>query len=194
MVQQWVAYRVAEGAMLNAPLPSAPPAGKEWRAIELRRARTLEQIDALVEDTATKVVAALGLSADQADFVYLVAAASGRPTVRMVFGSGAGQPSPAAEEAAARRTPGTDKQLAASLAEWSHHAPHAVSAKDVTSLLKDRLAPDKTVEVLTLLLGLSLPIEHAPNPLDLQSVAREHLGRPVEDVPKRRRGGFWRAR
>lgn len=194
MAQQWVAYRVAEGALLNAPLTSALPAGKEWRAIELRRTRTLEQLDALVEDTATKVVAALGLSADQEDFVYLVAAASGRPTVRMVLGSGADQPSPAAEEAAARRTPGTDKQLAASLADWSRHAPHVLAAKDVMTVLKDRLTPNKTMDALSMLLGLSLPSEQVPNPLDLQSVAREHLGRTPEDVPKRKRGGFWRAR
>lgn len=190
---QWVVYRVAEGALLKAPLPSAPEAGQGWRGIGLRRPRTLEQLDDLVEETAAKVEAAAAFSVHE-DFAYVVAAASGRPTVRLVFGSGAAEPSPAAEEAAARRGPASAKQQAAALAAWSAHAPHEVRAKDVAALLKEAIAPEKAAEALALLLGLSLPAEAVPNPLDLQSVARKHLDEASQEGPKRRKGGFWRAR
>lgn len=160
--------------------------------MELRRARRLDHLDELIEETAAKVDAAVAFSAGE-DFAYMVAAASGRRTIRMVFPPVAGDRSAAAEEAAARCGHDSFEDLAAELSSWSAVAPHATTAEDVVALASGSISPEKVVEGLSLLLGMTLPSDRIPDPLELQSVAREHLNEPAE-APKPRRGGFWRAR
>src|SRR5688572_17955469 len=132
---QWVAYRAAEGAWLKAPLPSAPEIGPGWRGVELRRFHPLDQLDALVIDTAKRVGAAIGVAEAGDDFGYVIAAAERSEPVRLVVGVDPADPGETADILAharpGREEPNDDAAEAAeALTAWSRHAPaHAEAAR-----------------------------------------------------------------
>ncbi len=179
MSVQWVAYQVVPGAMLTAPLPSAPEVGDGWRGVELRRVHPLDQFDPLVEETGFKSDAAFGLH-EGASFAYAVATSRRGEPVRVVFGVDPSKTD--AEEADVVRrcgVTGTGKRwrtrTAASLASWSVHAPRRVTSAQIEPLLAPGSDAHESVGTLLGLLGLAPPAGAIPDPLDLQDVAREQL-------------------
>jgi hypothetical protein len=190
---QWVAYRAEPGKLLRAPLPSAPQVGEGWRGVELRRVHPLDQLDDLVVETAGKVGAAIGL-ASGGDHGYVIAAArDGAEPVRLVLGVDPVRASGEAAAAAARcgavptAPKGWRKAAAKALSAWSQEAPACVTAAPVAELLGDERDPSELLEELLGMLGLGLPPEAIPDPLDLQDVARRQLARRAGRAGTRRR-------
>jgi hypothetical protein len=177
---QWVAYEAAEGAMLKAPLPSAPEVGAGWRGVELRRFHPLPQLDDLLMHTVTQVEAAIGLAASRDGWAYAVAATRGAGPLRLILGVDLSNP-PASSldvlELCGVQGSGRRWRSSASkaLAAWSEYTPRTADPIEVTAFVGESVAPGRAVEGVLELLGLSLPGDPVPDPLDLQSVAREVL-------------------
>ena len=184
---QWAFYRQAEGKLLRAPLPSAPEAGEGWRGVELRRFHPLEQLDDLIEDTSTKVDVALGVAVVDSAFAYVVASERHGDPLRLILGLEASAAHERGSDARARAgvpkrgTKGWGRSCARGLARWSAFTPNQLRPEDIEDLLGEE--PSDAVESareLLRLLGLELPAEAIPDPLDLQSVAREQAARQPE--------------
>jgi hypothetical protein len=188
--RQWVAYRVVPGAMLAAPLPSAPEVGDGWRGVDLRRVLPLDQLDPLVIDTATKSESALGVHVE-ASFAYVVAASRDAEPVRLVLGVDASSADERAE-AAITRAGATGagarwrKRAAKAIEAWSSQAPRPADATTVLALMGPEHPPAEAVSWLCALLGIAAPNEPIPDPLDLQSVARRQLEDGSGEPAKRR--------
>jgi hypothetical protein len=180
-IAQWVAYRAEPGAMLKAPLPSAPEVGDGWRGVELRRFHPLDQLDDLLRHTVTQVDAAIGLASAGEGYAYVIAGARGAEPIRAVLGvDPSGSPEGALRDALDRcGIAGRDERwrrtTAKELAAWSIHAPRTAGADEILAFLDDVPASRAVVGLLEVV-GLALPGEPIPDPLDLQSVAREQLG------------------
>lgn len=177
--RQWVGYRVVPGAMLSAPLPSAPEVGDGWRGVDLRRIHPLDQLDPLVIETATRSEAAFGVHIEET-FAYLIASALDQEPVRLVLGIDMSAPPEAATEALSRAgVTGTGarwrKRAAKAFERWSSHGPRTLEADAVLALLGPEHSPAEGVSWLAALLGIRLSNEPIPDPLDLQSLAREQL-------------------
>jgi hypothetical protein len=187
---QWVAYRVAPGAMLKAPLPSAPEIGDRWRGVELRRFHPLDQLDDLLRHTVTQVDAAIGLAAAGEGYAYVIADTRRGDPIRAVLGVDPTGPHEGPVRDALGRCGVTGrgarwrKSTARALAAWSAHAPRTAGADEVLAFLDD-IPAAHAVEGLLALFGLRLPGEPIPDPLQLQSVARAQL-EPAEGVRRRR--------
>ena len=193
--RQWVAYRVVPGAMHTAPLPSALDAGDGWRAVDLRRSLPLEQLDPLVIETGARSEAALGVHVE-ASFAYAIATARGMEPIRLILGTTAAAGEPAEAAFARAGASGHDgrwrRRAAEALEEWSAQAPRPLEASAVLALMGPEHPPSEAVSWLAALLGIRVPSEPIPDPLDLQSLVREQLGdTPPEPVKRRRfsRGG-----
>ena len=180
-IAQWMAYRAEPGAMLKAPLPSAPEVGDGWRGVELRRFHPLDQLDDLLRHTVTQVDAAIGLAAAGEGYAYVVAGTRGADPIRAVLGVDPGGSHEGGVRDALDRCGVTGrgqrwwKATAKELAAWSIHAPRTAGADEIVAFLDDVPASRAVVGLLELF-GLALPGEPIPDPLDLQSVAREQLG------------------
>jgi len=179
-IAQWMAYRVEPGAMLKAPLPSAPEVGTGWRGVELRRFHPLDQLDDLLRHTCTQVDAAIGLAAAGEGYAYVIAGVREAEPIRAVLGVDPSRTHEGAVRDALDRCGVTGRGLrwrkntAKALAAWSTHAPRTAGADEVIAFLDDVPASRAVVGLLDLF-GLELPGEPIPDPLDLQSVAREQL-------------------
>jgi hypothetical protein len=189
---QWVFFKNSEGALLRAPLPSAPEVGDGWRGIELPHVHPLDQVDGLIQDAAGKVEAALGLALIAPTLAYVVAQERRREPIRAVVGAGDG---PAADEARARAGvpkrggKGWRRDVGKRLAAWSSHAPKQARASDVADVLASAVPEAvETSRELLHLMGLAIPEEAPPHYLDLHLVAREN------PPPPPRRGLFRRRR
>jgi hypothetical protein len=191
-VVQWVAYRVTPGAVLRAPLPSAPEVGQGWRGVDLRIALPLEQLEQLVADTAFKTDAALGLHVEDA-FAYGVAFGRSQEPLRFVLGVHTRKVPEAAAEVLARcgisaPTAPWRKGAARALTAWSVHAP----AHPPQASIYRAMAPQETVgisvDVFLAELGLTIVEASAPNPLTLQTIARVQLA--ATSKPRRTRRWF----
>jgi hypothetical protein len=193
-IEQWVAYRAEPGAMLKAPLPSAPEVGEGWRGVELRRFHPLDQLDDLLRHTVTQVDAAIGLAAAGEGYAYVIADRRVGEPVRAVLGVDPSHSHEGAVRDALDRCGVTGrgarwrKSTARALAAWSVSAPRTAGADEVLAFLDDVPALRAVVGVLDLF-GLELPGEPIPDPLDLQSVARGQL--ELTDGSRRKR---WFAR
>jgi hypothetical protein len=178
--------------MLTAPLPSAPEVGGGWRGVDLRRIHPLDQFDPLVLETAARSEAALGIHIDEA-VAYVIAAARDEEPVRFVLGVDPSAPPEAAEAilehaGAGGSGRGRRKAAAQAFAAWSAHAPQSVEADAVLALMGPEHGPAEAVSWLVALLGVQVPNEPIPDPLDLQSVARDQLAaEPARGKKKRRR-------
>ena len=191
--RQWVGYRVVPGAMLSAPLPSAPEVGDGWRGVDLRRIHPLDQLDPLVIETATRSEAALGVHIAES-YAYLIAAARDHEPVRLVLGVNTSAPPEAATEALSRAgVSGTGarwrKRAAKAFERWSSNGPRTLEADAVLALLGPEHPPAEAVSWLAALLGIRLSGDPIPDPLDLQSLARRQL---EEDPKSGRRRWFSR--
>jgi hypothetical protein len=180
---QWVAYGAAEGAMLKAPLPSAPEVGPGWRGVELRRFHPLPQLDDLLVHTVTQVDAAIGLAASRDGRAYAVAATRGTAPVRLILGVDLSNPPASSLDVLERcGVQGTGRgwrtSASKALAAWSEYAPRTADPIEVSAFVGEPVAPDRAVQGVLEVLGLNLPGEPIPDPLDLQSVAREVLTTP----------------
>jgi hypothetical protein len=176
---QWVAFRSVPGAMLKAPLPSAPEVGEGWRGVALRRVHPLDQFDALLEETGTRSDAAIGVHVDD-EYAYAIATSRVGEPIRVVVGIGAEQTVPAAAEATMRcQMTGSGrrwrKQTGKRLAAWTAHAPRSCEPSEIVALLERELRGPEAAARLMELLGISFVEEAIPDPLNLQSVAREQL-------------------
>jgi len=181
--RQWVAYRAVPGAILAAPLPSAPEVGDGWRGVDLRRVLPIDQLDPLVIDTGSKSEAALGVHID-VSFAYVIATSRDAEPIRLVLGVDASSAGERAEAALTRAgatgsSAGWRKQAAKAVEAWSEHAPRPADATAVLTLMGPEHAPAEAVSWLCALLGIGVPNESIPDPLDLQSLARRQL----EDNP-----------
>lgn len=177
---QWVAYRDAPGAMLRAPLPSAPEVGLGWRGVATRRWLPLDQLDDLVLDTVAKLDAAIGLARSGQDWSYAIAASRGGQPVRLVLGVDLASPSETTEEILVRcGITGTGKRwskvAARAVAAWSEHAPRVATAAELERVVSSPEHDASALEALLDLLGIDLPVEPIPDVHDLQSVARDRL-------------------
>lgn len=186
---QFVAYQAVAGAMLTAPLPSAPEVGSGWRGVPLRRFHPLDQFDPLVVETASKSEAAIGLAVDDT-YAYVIAVARGHEPVRLVLAVDlVAVPEGAADAVARCGVSGTGarfrKAASRALAAWSSHSPRTSDQTEIGALFAADLTPSAAMERLTELLGIALPAESIPNPLDLQAVARDQVIE-VASTPKRR--------
>jgi hypothetical protein len=184
---QWVAYEAAEGAMLKAPLPSAPEVGPGWRGVELRRFHPLPQLDDLLVHTVTQVEAAIGLAAAGDGWAYAVAATRGAGPLRLILGVDLSNPPASSldvlERCGVQGTGGRWRTSASkALAAWSEYAPRTADPIEVSAFVGESVAPHRAVEGVLQLLGMKLPGEPIPDPLDLQSVARE-----IRTAPQRKR-------
>jgi len=193
-ITQWMAYRAEPGAMLKAPLPSAPDVGAGWRGVELRKFHPLDQLDDLLRHTVSQVDAAIGLAAAGEDYAYVIAGSRHAEPIRAVLGvdvSGRheGVVRDALQRCGATGRGGARWRTATSrgLAAWSVHTPRTAGADEVASFL-DELPASRAVAGLLGVFGLELPGEPIPDPLDLQSVAREQL----ESAGERRKRGLLR--
>jgi hypothetical protein len=145
---QWVAYRVEPGAMLKAPLPSAPEIGDGWRGVELRRFHPLDQLDDLLRHTVTQVDAAIGLAAAGEGYAYVIADTRRGNPIRAVLGvdptrSHAGPVRDALDRCGLTgRGARWRKSTARALAAWSVHAPR--TAGDAVLGNAGSLAPSLT--------------------------------------------------
>lgn len=187
---QFVAYQTVAGAMLTAPLPSAPEVGSGWRGVPLRRFHPLDQFDPLVMETASKSEAAIGVAVEDS-YAYVIAVVRGHEPVRLVLAVDLmAVPESAADAVARCEVTGTGarfrKAAARALAAWSSHAPRTTDRTEISALFATDLTPGAAVERLTGLLGIALPDESIPNPLDLQAVAREQIIEVTAAAPKRR--------
>ena len=188
---QWVAFRSVPGAMLKAPLPSAPEVGEGWRGVALRRVHPLDQFDALLEETGTRSDAAIGVHVDD-EYAYAIATSRVGEPIRLVVGIGPKIgpkigpeigpeqiPSRAAEAAIRCRMTGSGprwrKQTAKRLAAWTAQAPRSSDPSEIVDLLECELPGPEAAGRLMELLGISFVEEAIPDPLNLQSVAREQL-------------------
>lgn len=183
--RQWVAYRVVPGAMLSAPLPSAPDVGGGWRGVDLRRILPVDQLDPLVIDTGTKSEAALGIHVTDG-YAYAIATARDVEPVRLVLGAVPGADGVEAISTHAGATgPGGRwrKHAAKSFEAWSAHAPRRADTTAVLALMGPEHPPAEAVAWLCAGIGILQPNDPIPDPLDLQSVARAQL----EDEPAARR-------
>ncbi len=180
-IAQWIAYRAEPGAMLKAPLPSAPEVGPGWRGVQLRRFHPLDQLDDLVRHTVTQVDAAIGLANAGEDYVYAVAGSRHGEPIRVVLGVDIAGAHEGALSDVLERCGVTGrgfrwrKATAKALAAWSVHAPRTADASEVMAFLEDVPATTAATGILSLF-GLELPGDQIPDPLDLQSVARDVLG------------------
>lgn len=187
MERQWVAYRVVPGAMLTAPLPSAPDVGGGWRGVDLRRILPVDQLDPLVIDTGTKSEAALGVHATDG-YAYVIATARDEEPVRLVLGAvqgAAGLDAISAHAGATGSGARWRKDVARSFEAWSVHAPRRAEATAVLSLMGPEHPPAEAVSWLCAVIGIVQPNDPIPDPLDLQSVARAQL--ESEPDPRRER-------
>ena len=180
-IAQWMAYRAEPGAMLKAPLPSAPEVGPGWRGVELRRFHPLDQLDDLLRHTITQVDAAIGLAAAGEGYAYAIAGSRHEEPIRAVLGVDPTRPPDGAVRDALERCGMTGRGLrwrratAKALASWSVLTPRTAGADEIAAFLDD-VPATRAVTGLLELFGLDLPGEPIPDPLDLQSVAREQLG------------------
>lgn len=191
MQRQWVAYRWVQGAMLTAPLPSAPDVGGGWRGVDLRRIYPVEQFDPLVVETAARSEAAFGVFVQDDAFAYVIAAAREDEAVRLVMGVDPSAPPEAAVPMLAHSgIPGTGRgrreAAAQAFAAWSTHAPQTVETNAVLALMGPEHGPAEAVSWLAAVLGLQVPNEPIPDPLELQSLARDQLKSEPEKGKKRR--------
>lgn len=183
--RQWVAYRVVPGAMLTAPLPSAPEVGGGWRGVDLRRILPVDQLDPLVIDTGMKSEAALGIHVTDG-YAYVIATARDAEPVRLILGAVPGADGVEAISARAGATGSGGrwrKSVARAFEAWSVHAPRRAESTAVLSLMGSEHPPAEAVAWLCAVLGILQPNDPIPDPLDLQSVARAQL----EDEPATRR-------
>lgn len=175
--RQWVAYRVVPGAMLTAPLPSAPEVGGGWRGVDLRRILPVDQLDPLVIDTGTKSEAAIGVHVTDG-YAYVIATARDMEPVRLVLGAvpGADGVETISAHAGATGSGGRwRKHVAKSFEAWSVQAPRQAETTSVLSLMAPEHPPAEAVSWLCALIGIVQPNDPIPDPLDLQSVARAQL-------------------
>jgi hypothetical protein len=194
---QWVAFRSVPGAMLKAPLPSAPEVAEGWRGVALRRVHPLEQLDALLEETGVRSDAAIGVHVDD-DYVYAIATSRGGEAIRLILGVRLDRiPSSAAEAAMRCQVTGSGarwrKQTANRFASWSAQAPRCSDVVEVEALLGSEVPGPEAARSLTELLGIAFVEEAIPDPLNLQSVAREQLA-AGDGAGNRRRRWFSSAR
>ncbi len=176
--RQWVAYRVVPGAMLAAPLPSAPPVGDGWRGVDLRRVLPTGQLDQLVIDTATRSEAAVGFHVEET-LAYVIAAGGGAEPVRLVLGTDVPAEGRAQDVLTVAGATGSGarwrKQASRAFETWSGLAPRPTDAKSVLSLMGPERPPAEAASWLCALIGIAPPNEPIPDPLDLQSLARQQL-------------------
>jgi len=176
---QWVAFRSVPGAMLKAPLPSAPQVGVGWRGVALRRVHPLEQFDALLEETGVRSDAALGVHVEE-DHAYAIATSRGADPVRVLLGVRLNRIPVTAKEAAERcgvigAGSRWRKQTATKIAAWTTHAPRCSDAVEMQALLGAEFPGPDAADRFVELLGIAFADEAIPDPLNLQSVAREQL-------------------
>jgi hypothetical protein len=188
---QWVAFRSVPGAMLKAPLPSAPEVGVGWRGVALRRVHPLDQFDRLLEETGTRSDAALGLHVDE-EYAYAIATSRGGDPVRLLLGVRLDRIPVAAKDPAERcGVVGAGarwrKQTATKMATWTTHAPRCSDAAEMQAFLGAELPGPDAAERLMGLLGIAFVEEAIPDPLILQSVAREQLATGDGTGNRRRR-------
>ena len=191
-VAQWVAYRVTPGAVLRAPLPSAPEVGQGWRGVDLRIALPLEQLEQLVADTAFKTDAALGLHIEET-FAYGVAFGRTQVPVRFVLGVQTRKVPEAAADVLARcgisaPTAPWRKGAARALAAWSVHAPVSPTQTALYKAMAAQPTVGISVDVFLAELGLTIVEASAPDPLTLQTIARVQLA--ATSKPRRTRRWF----
>jgi hypothetical protein len=188
---QWVAFRSVPGAMLKAPLPSAPEVGVGWRGVALRRVHPLHQFDALLEETGTRSDAAVGVHVEE-DFAYAIATSRDGDPIHLLLGVRLDRIPATAKDAAERSgligagAPWR-KQAAKRFAAWTEHAPRCSDAVEMQALLGLELPGPEAAARFTDLLGIAFVEEAIPDPLNLQSVAREQLGARDGAGSRRRR-------
>jgi hypothetical protein len=195
--RQWVAYRGAPGAMLRAPLPSAPEVGVGWRGVATRRWLPLDQLDDLVLDTVSKLDAAIGVARAGSDWGYVIAVARHGDPVRLVVGidpSRADAPEGLHEVLARCGVTGSGKRwrtgATRAFAEWSRLAPRGAARAEVAAVLASHAGPADALEALLDQVAISLPAGSIPDVGDLHTVARERI-QETGTVGERRR---WFAR
>lgn len=188
-VVQWVAYRVTPGAVLRAPLPSAPEVGEGWRGVELRIPLPFDQLDQLVVETAFKTDAALAVHLED-DVAYAAAAGRSADLVRFVLGVRSRRIPDAAAEPLQRcgttaPTAPWRKDVARRLAPWTAFAPVASTQTALYRSLAPRDTPAISVDVFLEGLGLAIVETSTPDPLTLQTIARVQLA--AREKPRRTR-------
>lgn len=191
-VAQWVAYRVTPGAVLRAPLSSAPEVGQGWRGVDLRIVLPLEQLEQLVADTAFKTDAALGLHIEET-FAYGVAFGRTQVPVRFVLGVHTRKVPEASADVLARcgisaPTAPWRKSAARALAAWSAHAPVSPTQTALYKAMAAQPTVGISVDVFLAELGLTIVEASAPDPLTLQTIARVQLA--ATSKPRRTRRWF----
>lgn len=166
------------GAMLAAPLPSAPSVGDGWRGVDLRRVLPTRQLDQLVIDTATRSEAALGFHVEEI-LAYVIAAVGDAEPVRLVLGTEIAAEGRAKEMLTLAGATGSGarwrEQASHAFEAWSRLAPRPADAKSVLSLMGPERPPAEAASWLCALIGVTPPNEPIPDPLDLQSLARQQL-------------------
>ena len=191
---QWVAFRSVPGAMLKAPLPSAPEVGVGWRGVALRRVHPLDQFDGLLEETGLRSDAAIGVHVDE-DYAYAIATSRRGDPIRLLLGVRLDRIPVIAKDVAERSgVIGAGgrwrKQTAARIAAWAVHAPRCADEVEMQALLGAELPGPEAADRLMELLGVTFVEEAIPDPLNLQSVAREQLAAGGDGAGNRRRRWF----
>jgi hypothetical protein len=184
MAARWIAFRDVPGAPVGATLPI----GVGWRGGPVHSADDPENLDRLVEDAARTAQTAFGLwSID--DALYGVAAHGEEPPIRFALNAPEGSehwadlrdrcgvgPSPARWR----------QQTALRLADWTVHTPRASDPLELAAMLQTVGDPDALVASWFELLGLAMPVDREPDPLDQAALARAALTQAAERRRQRR--------
>jgi hypothetical protein len=184
MAARWIAFRDVPGAPVGATLPI----GVGWRGGPVHNADEPEQLDRLVDDAASAAQTAFGLwSIGHA--LYGVAAHGEEPSIRFALNAPEGSESwvDLRDRCGVGASPARwRQQTALRLADWTVHTPRASDPLELDAVLQSVGDPDAVAASWFELLGLAMPVDREPDPMDQAALARAALTQAAERRRQRR--------
>ena len=184
MAARWIAFRDLPGAPVGATLPI----GVGWRGGPVHTGTGPDDLDRQVEDAARRAQTAFGVW-EVDGVLYGVAAHGEEPPIRFVLNAAEGDPNWAEQRDRCGVGPSVARwrqQTALRLADWTAHTPRTSDPLELDAVLQSVGDTDLIVAAWFELLGLAMPVEREPEPVDEAAMARAALTQAAERRRQRR--------
>jgi hypothetical protein len=184
MADRWIAFRDVP----DAPVAATLPLGLGWRGGPVRTGAEPADLDTLVEDAVRRTQTAFGVwTLDE--LVYAVAAHRDEAPVR--FALNVREQAEDWADVRDRCEVGPSlvrwrQRTALRLADWTTHTPRTSDPLEMDAMLQSQGDPATIVEAWFELLGLAMPVDREPDPLDRAAAARAALAEAAERKRARR--------
>jgi hypothetical protein len=184
MADRWIAFR----DLPDAPVAATLPIGLGWRGGPVRTGQGAADLDGLVGDAARRVRTAFGLWT-VGDLVYGVAAHEEEPAIQLAFNVDERHDAWPEIRDLCGVGPSIARwrqQTAVRLADWTTHTPRTSDPLELDAMLQSEGEAPTIVAAWFELLGLAMPVDREPDPMDEAAAARAALAQAAERKRARR--------